>query len=127
VRRYDRLIADFKFYAARPPGPPLDRLEAGAPFTAKDRVYNLVVFQVSPEQHEDSTESRREQALQSLRTRMELLLRNTRIESGDWGMCRVIASAPYFSRNADAVQRAVACAVNPYQTAWPAPCRQPSP
>lgn len=123
VRRYDRLIADFRLNAARAARPAHERLEVGALFNFNDRVYNLVVFQVSPEKHDDSMVSRREQAIQSLRRRLELLLSNIKIERGDRDMCEVIASARHFSSNEDAVARSVACAINPYKSAWPASCQ----
>lgn len=124
VRRYDRLIADFKLNAARAARPVHERLEVGALFNFNDRVYNLVVFQVSPEKHDDLMVSRREQAIQSLGPRLELLLRNIEIERGDRDMCEVISSAKHFSRNEEAVSRSVACAINPYKSAWPASCRE---
>lgn len=125
VRRYDRLIAEFKFNAARPPSTTLERLEAGALFKFDNRVYNIIVFQVSPEQRDDPTLSRREQKFQFLRGRLELLLGNIKIEGGNRDMCEVITSAEYFFRNEDAVAGAVACAINPYKSSWPTLCRLP--
>lgn len=125
VTRYDRLIAEFKFNAARPPSTTLERLEAGALFKFDDRVYNIIVFQVSPEQRDDPTLSRHEQKFQFLRGRLELLLGNIKIERGNRDMCEVITSAEYFSRNKEAVAGAVACAINPYKSSWPPSCRPP--
>ena len=129
VRRFDRVISDYKLTAGRDAAAaktgqsrlvPNERLEAGALFSFQDRVYSLVVFDVFT--RDGLTPAARDQKLEFLRTRRERFLKAIKIERGDRDMCQVINTATMFSRNAEAVDKALPCSINPYKGSWPSSC-----
>jgi hypothetical protein len=132
IRSFDRVISGYKLTAARDalvattgrsPPAPRERLEAGALFSFQDRVYSLVVFDVSSS--DGLTPTGRDRKLEFLRARRERLLKAIKIERGDRDMCQVINTATRFARNTESVDKALACSINPYKGSWPASCTAP--
>lgn len=125
MHHYERVIDDYRLYGGSTDPRYRHRMfrrEAGALFEYRDRIYNLLVFQVSAGTDAAAPDPAMRELLRNER---ENLLAAIRLQPGHGDRCAILATEPHFSANTAAINRALACAINPHRGHWPTFCTAP--